>query len=123
MKDPLENRLSQMPLRRAPAHWKNTIVQKAHPAPETCPQSPDRRISANWLALAAAWSLIALLQWDSNRGNSPGTDSLPGGFYIPSLSAFRTPEAFLEELLAEPRSLPPGPKHSRYTAHKAAIIA
>ena len=123
MKEPIEHRLSQMPLRRAPAHWRNAILEKACAVPGHCAQSSSSRLSTNWLALAAAWTLIALLQWDFNQGNTPNTDSLPGGLYIQSLSAFRSPEAYLEELLAEPPSVPPAPKQSRCTTHKAAIIA
>ena len=123
MQEPIEHRLSQMPLRRAPAHWRDAILQKAHAVREARPQSSRLRISTNWLALAAAWTLIALLQWDANQGNTPKTDSLPGGLYVPSLSAFRSPEAYLEELLAEPPSLPPIPKQSRCTTQKASRIA
>ena len=123
MQEPIEHRLSQMPLRRAPAHWRDAILQKAHAVREARPQSSRLRISTNWLALAAAWTLIALLQWDANQGNTPKTDSLPGGLYVPSLSAFRSPEAYLEELLAEPPSLPPTPKQSRCTKQKASLIA
>ena len=124
MQEPIEHRLSQMPLRRAPAQWRDAILQKAHAVPEASPQSSPSRISPNWLALAAAWTLIALLQWDANQGSTtPKADSLPGGLYVPSLSAFRSPEAYLEELLAEPPSLPPTPKQSRCTKQKASLIA
>ena len=124
MQEPIEHRLSQMPLRRTPAHWRHAILEKAHAAPEASPQSSPSRISPNWLALAAAWTLIALLQWDANLGSAtPKADSLPGGLYVPNLSAFRSPEAYLEELLAEPPSNPPAPKQSRHTAQKATAIA
>ncbi len=123
MQEPIEHRLSQMPLRRAPAHWRDAILQKAHAVPEVSPQSSRSRISTNCLALAAAWTLIALLQWDANQGNTPKTDSPPEGLYVPTLSAFRNPEAYLEELLAEPPSLPPTPKQSRCTKQKASLIA
>ena len=112
-----------MPLQGAPAHWRHAILQKARTVPESSPRPSGTRISKNWLALAAAWTLIALLKWDSNRENIPRTDSLPEGFYVPSLSAFRSPEAYLEALLADPPSPPPAPKQSRRTTQRNAAIA
>jgi hypothetical protein len=123
MKEPLEHRLSQMPLRRAPTVWRQAILQKAHGIPEASPQPSNSRISKNWLALAASWTLIALLKWDSTQANTRETGPLPEGFYIQSLSAFRSPEVFLEALLAEPPSPPPAPKQSRRTTRENAFTA
>lgn len=107
MQDPLETRLSQLPLRPAPAHWRRAILNRAADVP------PRKRLSANWLALAAAWILIGLLQWHSNAPGAPHMKGLTGPIYLPVLSALRTQKAVLEELLAEPLPPPPAPRQSR----------
>jgi len=104
MQDPLEIRISKLPLRRTPAHWKNAILKQAAAAPVR------REFSLNQLAFAAAWTLIGLLQWQAAEPTSPSTGTLPGLIYVPHLSALRNSEAVLEELLAEPAALPPIPK-------------
>ena len=114
MQDPLETRLSQLHLRPAPAHWRSAIFNRAADV------LPRRRLSANWLALAAAWVAIGLLQWHSNAPGALPIKGLTGPIYLPVLSALRTQEAVLEELLAEPVPPPPVPRQSRTTRQPSA---
>jgi len=123
MNKTFEHRLSQMPLRRAPVDWRQAILRKAHAIRKAPPEPSSNRISKNWMALAAVWTLIALLRWDSTEESTSGTAPLPEGFYVPCLSAFRSPEVYLEALLAEPPSPPPTPKQSRRTTRENAFTA
>jgi len=117
MQDPLEIRISELPLRRTPRHWKNAILKQAAAAPAR------REFSLNQLAFAAAWTLIGLLQWQAAEPTSPSTGTLPVLIYVPHLSALRNSEAVLEELLAEPAALPPIPKQSRHNPTPPVAIA
>ncbi len=117
MQDPLEIRISKLPLRRTPAHWKIAILKQAAAAPVR------REFSLNQLAFAAAWTLIGLLQWHGAEPTSTNTGTLPGLIYVPPLSALRNSEAVLEELLAEPAALPAVPKQSSHSPTLPVAIA
>jgi hypothetical protein len=106
MQDSFERRLSQLPMRRAPAHWKHVVLNRAEAA------VPRRRLPWNWMALAAAWGVIAVLQWQSNPLDTPSQSGQHREVFAPALSAFRAPEFFLEEILADPVPLPP-PRQGR----------
>lgn len=60
--DPLESRLSQVPLRPAPSHLRRRILDSApavrRPAPDRIPW--HLRLSWSWAALAAVWAFAVL---------------------------------------------------------------
>ncbi len=117
MQDPLENRLSKLPLQRAPAHWKTAILKQAAPA------IPPKQVPWNWMSLAAAWALIGLLQWQTYEPSTPNTGDHTSPIYIQSLSTLRSPEVYLEELLADPSPIQIAPRQSRYTPKATAALA
>jgi hypothetical protein len=111
MQDPLEKRLSKLPLQRAPADWKSTILKQAAHA------VPGKPLPWNWMSLAAAWMLIGLLQWHTHEPGAPKAGEHPFPIFLPHLSALRSPDAYLEGLLADPSPIHLAPRQSR-RAHK-----
>jgi hypothetical protein len=59
VQDPIEIKLSELTLRKAPADWKETILNRSTQIPCRNP------IAWNRLAFAAAWTLIGLLLYSS----------------------------------------------------------
>ncbi|MFM7102424.1 MAG: hypothetical protein ACKO3N_14785, partial [Verrucomicrobiota bacterium] len=79
-----ERRLGSVPFRAVPPDWRPSAVTGRKPA-AACPARPARPagwrewLPTGWLgpALAGAWLLAILLNWDAGRQAAPGQSRLP----------------------------------------------
>lgn len=120
MNDPIETRIRALPLRKAPAAWRSSILASVTlPVPEP----PRRRWP--WIVLAAAWVFIAGAEWLSHPSDIHGT--LAGRAPLPPMLWLSESQLLRKELPREPLEerdpVPPPPTQGSLSTRRTTRIA